>query len=116
MYYGLDPLLLRAVMQQEHGPGDRYVFDKNGTKDIGAMQLNSGSIGDLARLGITDKKLLTYQCLNVYIGSWFIKREIVRANGDVWRGIGNYHSHTPGERYKYQVAVWKRLQELRACE
>lgn len=115
MRYGIEPLLFRALMHQEGGPGDRYVYNPNGTYDIGAAQYNSANLGELRAYAITNHLLLSDECLNVYIGAWFFKRELVRANYNVWLAVGNYHSHTPSERYKYQLLVWRRLQELRAC-
>lgn len=115
LLYRIDPLLLRAVLHQEAGPGDRYVHNPNGTYDIGAAQYNSGNLGDLRPYGITNETLLRDECTNVKIGAWFLKREIVRANYNVWLAVGNYHSHTPSERYKYQLSVWQWLQQLRAC-
>ena len=40
-------------------------------------------------------------CYNIHIGTWILSSRINEVNGDVWRGIGNYHSKTPKYHNRY---------------
>lgn len=110
-HYGLDLRLVRAVLSQENGPDGRYMPNTDGSVDIGPMQINSIHLPELRPYGITAAKLLSDSCLNVYIGAWMLRREIDRA-GDVWVGVGNYHSHTPSLHMKYRRLIEYRLQQI----
>lgn len=110
-HYAVPLALVHAVMRQEGGRPGFTRTNTNGSEDIGVMQINSIHLPELARYGISRERLLNDGCLNVFIGTWMLKREIVQA-GNLWRGVGNYHSHTPALNVKYQWLVWGRLKQL----
>ncbi len=35
----------------------------------------------------------TNPCRNIWVMGYLIRREIEKANGNIWRGVGNYHYH-----------------------
>lgn len=107
-HYGVDVRLVRAVLAQENCPETHVLTNRNSSYDIGAMCINSIHLPELAKNRITERQLLTDGCLNVSIGTWMLRRELVRTKGDVWRAIGNYHSATPRKNYEYQQLIWKR--------
>lgn len=110
-HYLVHPYLIRAVLRQEGGRVGAVSWNKNHTYDIGPMQINSEHLAELAQYGITRDALLTNECLNILIGTWYLKRELV-ATPNLWVGIGNYHSHTASLNTEYQWDVWKRLREV----
>ena len=77
--YGIDPLLIKAVISQES------VFDSKvvgGAGEIGLMQvLPAGSVADWAKFYKRKAPHKTYLFdpqLNIEIGSWYLKRALVR--------------------------------------
>lgn len=84
----------------------------NKSVDIGPMGINSIHLGELQQYGINAEKLRSDPCLNVFIGTWLLRRSIVQAGGNLWKGIGNYHSKTPSLHRDYQLKVWKKMQRV----
>ena len=109
--YDLDPLLLLAVKYVE--TADRtdtpIRYNKNGSRDIGLMQINTVWKDTLKQYGI-DYADLEIPCTNVTVGAWILATHI-RQKG-LWEGVGAYHSNTPhlSQRYRNKVkAVWEAL-------
>lgn len=110
-HYGVPELPFRAVLAAEGGrPGDKRP-NSNGSFDFGRAQINSIHLPTLAQWGIREGDLRWNDCLNVHIAAWRLRLEIDRV-GDLWRGIGNYHSRTPGLNAKYQQRVRAHLARI----
>lgn len=94
--YGLPPKLLHSLYLTERGTlGRRVLNTSNGTYDHGPFQINTIWLTKLAPYGI-DASVLTYNPLvNARTAAWRLRSEIILANGNVWRGVGNYRSKTP---------------------
>lgn len=99
--YKLPPLAILLVMRAENGKLGDAIRNVNGTYDLGPMQVNSSWLKALSPYGVTAWHLSNDLCTNIRTGSWRLKSEIVRVNGDVWKGIGNYHSRTPKFHNRY---------------
>jgi len=113
-YYRLPPELIVGIRIQEGGTVGRYSVNQNKTVDLGPMQINSMHVKTFAKYGITSKHLLDDECTNLYAGGWMLHQEIENAKGDMWRGIGNYHSRTPKFHNRYRAAVLQRMEMLYA--
>ncbi|MBV8046440.1 MAG: lytic transglycosylase domain-containing protein [Paludibacterium sp.] len=115
----LPPELLLAIIQVEGGSAGAASVNRNRTEDLGVMQINTGAWLDLAaRAHFAGDRAEAYRqlrddtCYNVQVGAWILRRAIDEYPGDVWRGVGRYHSATPAlnARYQRQVqAAWRRL-------
>ena len=115
--YGLPPALLYTVLQVEGGSVGKVSQNSNATVDIGPMQINTVRLPEIARATGADPARLAQAlrddgCYNVTVGAYLLADEIRKANGDVWRGVGNYHSRTPHYHQRYQVRVYKKALEL----
>ena len=45
---------------------------------------------------------ITYNpCVNIMVGTWFLKSKIRNRGGVIWEGVGDYHSVTPSKRSVY---------------
>lgn len=110
--FHLPPLVLPALWSNERGAAGEVVPDPNGTADYGPMQINSLWLPLLRPLGITPTRLADDGCLNVWVAGAILSRERRRANGDLWRAIGWYHSHTPALAHAYRRRL---LSHLRAA-
>lgn len=102
-------------MKTEDGKPGQFVRDSNGTYDIGPMQINSIWLRKLRSLGITPRELADNGCLNIDVGSAILAMNIKAANGNIARGIGWYHSHTPrlARQYRHKVAHTLKVLEAR---
>jgi soluble lytic murein transglycosylase-like protein len=88
--YAIDPTLLRAIADAESGGNPRAIHrNRDGTLDMGIMQINSSQFPSLRKRGITPEMLLTQPCLNVDVGA-SILAGMVRQHGFTWRAVGSY--------------------------
>ena len=113
--YALDPLLLLAVKYVE--TADRtdtpIRYNRNGSWDIGLMQINTVWKDTLNRHGISAADLES-PCKNIAVGAWILADKIKQKG--IWEGVGSYHSNTPhlSQRYRDKVkAVWDELNKLK---
>ncbi|MCL4485066.1 MAG: lytic transglycosylase domain-containing protein [Nitrospirae bacterium] len=103
-YYRLPPLALVGILEAEGGKPGVASRNRDGSEDLGPMQINSRWLPMLTRYGLTREKLLKDPCANVWAGAWILARSYAR-DGDVWTAIGHYHSWKKGESRKYRRRV-----------
>ncbi len=113
--FGLNPVLLEAIAQHESGLRiDAVGRNRDGTKDLGLMQINSRHLPELARYGIDEARLLTDACTNVRVGARVLARA-VQAQGATWRAVGSYNTGAGGRdsvRAGYVSRVAREYQRL----
>ena len=103
-FHHVNPTILRAIDIVESGGKPWAVgHNANGTVDIGAMQINSIHLAELARYGMTKDDLFD-GCKSIYTGAWLLRKAIDRY-GNTWQAIGTYHSSTPALRDQYAAKV-----------
>lgn len=109
--YGVSPLILQAIAQQESGMNPRAMNrNRNGTRDIGIMQINSSWLGFLARYHIREADLLD-ACTNIHVGAWILGSNFQRM-GVSWEAVGAYNAVSPDKRARYATQVIRRLRHL----
>lgn len=108
--YSLDPLMLEAIANVESSMRTGAINrNRNGSEDLGLMQINSSHLPRLLSKGITREKLLSDACLSVMTGAEILSGFIARF-GYTWRAIGAYNTgggagRDPlSERYATKVA------------
>lgn len=111
---GIPPVVLKAIRQQEGGMVGMANRNSDGSYDLGVMQLNTINLESIQRnfRSVTLEKLIFEPCINIYIASWFLKSKINEVGGDLWRGVGNYHSKTPSHHNRYLKQVKSRVRKL----
>ena len=84
--------------------------NKNGTYDIGIMQINTSHLKYLQKFGVSRQRLLKEPCLNIHIGAWVLRGNI-DAHGETWEAVGAYNAskRRPDLRLKYARKVRKKL-------
>jgi soluble lytic murein transglycosylase-like protein len=112
-YQGINPNVLRAISKKENGRCDATVHkNKNGSVDVGCMQINSVHFKTLSSYGVVPNDLSdSDQCKNIYVGAWHYKRMIAKY-GNTWAAVGAYHSETPHLRDAYAADVYRIWSQL----
>jgi soluble lytic murein transglycosylase-like protein len=106
--HGVAEPLLRAIAMQESGlRPDAINHNRNGTRDLGLMQVNTSWLPELARYGVTEKSLMN-PCTSADVGAWILARSL-QEHGNNWHAVGRYHSATDGLNQRYAWAVYRRL-------
>lgn len=108
-YRHINTQLVRAIAQQESQMrSDAVHLNKNGSEDIGLMQVNSAELPRLAQYGITRKDLFD-RCVNAYVGTWILASKI-RRFGSTWKAVGAYNASSSDKQLAYAIAIQQRLQ------
>lgn len=95
--------IIVSVMKIENGWNGAAIRNKNGTYDLGVMQVNSSWLSQLTKYGITKNDLQFDPCINVHTATWILAKGL--AKGEGWQGVGNYHSATPIHNLQYRQKV-----------
>lgn len=108
-HHAVDPALLHAIAVVESGLDPRALnrANRNGSRDIGLMQINSAWLPVLGRWGITEERLYE-PCISAYVGAWILAGNIAR-HGRTWRAVGAYNAVTPSRQLAYVRKVQKQL-------
>lgn len=112
--HAIEPELLQAIAEVESGlRSDAINHNRDGTRDIGLMQINSIHLSRLNAQGITEQRLLDDPCLSVEVGASVLAGFITRY-GYNWTAVGAYNAgnspHRQAARLRYARKVWQRYQ------
>ena len=107
----LPPQILPAIQIIEGGRPGAELHNRNGSHDLGLMQINTLWLLPLSRTtGLRDAelrtKLLNDPCFNIAAAAAILSLNLRKTGGDLWRAVGEYHSHTPRRNWSYQGRVW----------
>lgn len=90
--YGIDLRLLRAIAQAESNfVADARNVNRNGTVDMGLMQINSVHFPRLKKLGVTETMLVENPCVSLMVGASILSEMIARY-GYGWEAVGAYNA------------------------
>jgi soluble lytic murein transglycosylase-like protein len=117
--YDLEPELLQAIAAVESGYRAHAIntTNRNGTRDIGLMQINSIHLPRLLKQGITEERLLSEPCLSIEVAA-SILAEFIQRFGYNWTAVGSYNVGAgPGPkrdalRMQYAQKIWARYEAL----
>ena len=101
--YNIDSIVLRALQAQEGGKIGTISRNSNGSFDLGPMQINTVNLPEIKRAFpfLSWRHIVYDPCINIMVGAWFLRKKIDDRNGNVWEGVGDYHSKTPAKRVIY---------------
>lgn len=107
--YSVPPAVLVGIYKAEGGKVGQEVANKNGSHDLGPMQINTIWLPELAKKwGVNEatarKWVRDDACTNVGVSAWILKGHLDET-GSLSQAIAHYHSRTPrhGTRYKTRV-------------
>jgi soluble lytic murein transglycosylase-like protein len=114
--HGIDPLLLLAVAKVESALNPRAMNrNRNGTYDIGLMQINSSHLPRLVKAGVTHKRLIDEPCTSIDTGASILAGFIDR-HGYTWNAVGAYNAGSSPKREParkaYATKVWREYHAL----
>lgn len=106
--YQVNSALLYAIAQTESGLDPLAIRrNRNGSRDIGLMQINSAWLPTLATYGISERDLF-HPCTSIHVGAWVLARNFHRL-GHTWDAVGAYNAVSPGLRRAYAEKVRRNL-------
>jgi len=116
--YQVDPWLLYAIAEQERSLNPLAVNHNNRDKsrDVGIMQINSFWFPKLEKYGLSEQSLFD-PCTNIHVGAWILSQSI-QVFGNNWRAVGAYNAGTGKNetrenlRQKYAERVYQRYLRL----
>jgi len=99
--YVISPHILWAIAKAESSFNPAEInHNRNGTVDVGLMQVNSLWADQLGQTW----DHLNDPCTNVMAGAWILS-QCVRDYGYTWQAVGCYHSRTPTRRDAYAARI-----------
>lgn len=102
--YGIDAELLHAIALAESGMNNSVINkNKNGTYDIGLMQINSSHLPRLKYIGVTEELLLNEPCISLLVGA-SILNEMKSRYGTMSEAVGAYNAGTSNKRLNLRVS------------
>jgi len=113
--YGVSSELLYAIARTESALDPNAIgHNRNGTRDIGLMQINSAWLPTLAAYGIGERELFE-PCTSIHIGAWILAGNIQRL-GYTWDAVGAYNAVAPDRRRAYASRVHRQIQRVRTVQ
>lgn len=107
--------ILKAISTVEsNGNPNAVNTNKNGSVDIGHMQINDWWLPKLEPYGITKEKLKD-PCINTNVGAWILAQSIA-THGFTWKAIGAYNATTGYKRLIYARKVETVLLKLTSVQ
>ena len=107
--YSVPSAVLLGIYQVEGGRVGQEVQNKNGSYDLGPMQINTIWLPELSKKwGVSKatarKWVRDDACTNVGVSAWILRSHLNETNS-LSQAIAHYHSRTPsyGTRYKEKV-------------
>ncbi len=86
--------LIYAILYVERGPINGVCSrNTNGTEDCGPAQINDVRLEELRNFNLTKEDMKKRPCHNIWALGYLVRREIDKAGGVIWTGVGNYHFH-----------------------
>lgn len=92
--FNLPEELLYSILYVERGSiNGKCERNRNGTQDCGPAQINDVRISELRQFKLSKNDIKSKPCHNIWAMGYLVRREIEKAGGNIWTGVGNYHFH-----------------------
>ncbi len=116
-HYHVDPYLLFAIAKVESGMNPNAVgWNRDGSRDVGLMQINSSHFRELQRQGINESRLMAEPCTSIMVGASILS-SMIKVYGYNWEAVGAYNAGLKKENYSqrmvYARKVWNKYQKIK---
>lgn len=109
--HGVSPVLLAAIAHKESSMrAHAWNRNRDGSLDIGLMQINSRWLPTLRRHGITPEQLWE-PCVSIHVGAWVLAGNF-RQLGFNWEAVGAYNARRQDLRMNYARSISQIAQRL----
>ncbi|WP_415750587.1 lytic transglycosylase domain-containing protein [Burkholderia sp. BCC1996] len=107
--YQVPPEMLLAIIKVESGGRALSHVNRNGSIDLGITMINDRAwLPKLWReYGVRPEAVHDNPCQAIRATAYIVRVETNACGGDVWCGIGRYHSRTPSHLMDYVARVWR---------
>ncbi|MFT5534235.1 MAG: soluble lytic murein transglycosylase-like protein [Burkholderiaceae bacterium] len=106
--YSVNPAILVAIARTESSMNPNAINrNRNGSYDLGLMQINSRWFPLLRQYGISEQQLRD-PCTSIHVGAWILSQNMQRL-GNSWDAVGAYNSSQPAQRAAYAQRVYRNL-------
>lgn len=107
--WSVNPYMLYAIAKTESGLNPRAInrSNRNGSEDVGMMQINSFWLPKLEKFGISRSHLF-HPCVSLDVAGWILSQNMQR-HGNTWTAVGAYNAASPEKRVAYARKVLKNL-------
>ena len=108
--YALPPRVLPAIHAVEGGAPGVVHRNRDGSSDLGVMQVNTLWVPALERYTRTGAatvraRLLSEPCYNIAAAGAIFRTYLNETHGDLMSAVGDYHSHTASLNLLYRGEV-----------
>ena len=102
--------VLQGIHSVEGGKVGTVALNKNGTADLGLMQVNTSWLPVLSYAtglspSVLRSRLTNDACFSIAMAGSILDLYRQETHGDVWKAVGFYHSHTTPLSLGYQAQV-----------
>lgn len=113
--YDVPPAVLAGIYKAEGGEVGQQVANKNGSYDLGPMQINTIWLPELAKEWGVNKKTAHKMvrddpCTNVNVAAWILRGHMNETQ-NLSQALQHYHSRTPKYGTKYKKRVLNLMKE-----
>ncbi|MBW4025157.1 MAG: lytic transglycosylase domain-containing protein [Proteobacteria bacterium] len=115
--YHLPPRVLPSIQSIEGGHPGTISVNRDGSDDLGVMQINTRWIRPLAVYTARPeaevrRRLIDDPCYTIAAAGLILRTYLAEDHGNLMRAIGDYHSHTRMLNLDYQAKVMRAAEEL----
>lgn len=105
--------VILTILDVEGGEIGSREGNRNGTWDLGPMQVNTCHLPEVAGFGITKRDLENNGCLNIQVGTWLLRNHLNATGGNVLESVGRYHSRNQPYKSRYQAKAAKAYKTIK---
>ena len=116
---GIPPHIILGLLKTEGGHIGSETLNKNGSVDLGPMQVNDRVwVPILAYWHFHGDRLMAYEmlrdngCYSVHIGAWIFRQYLDEAHGNYAEAVGFYNSHNEAAKRAYQLRFAQNFKSL----
>ncbi|MDP2564373.1 lytic transglycosylase domain-containing protein [Pseudoalteromonas marina] len=108
--YQIPPTLIMAIHKTEGGkPGSVIGPNRNGSYDLGPMQINDLWLPELKEQGISREELINDACINIKVGAWILAKRYKEFDNSWIKAVKAYNAGyilSNGESYALKTFTY----------